>query len=247
MSDPLERLRGGSSGEAPSVDVIRSRARRIQRRRYVAVASSAAIVVALAGVGLFVRTNPTSTKEQQTRLDNHTQAFAPVATVPVPAAGAGTSAGTLEKAAATSAPSGAYAASQPAPNNDTAGTLATSQGALVAKVVAKTHGGGADFTLSVCNQGASSASRSFPTTDRYDFQVSRNGKTVWAYSHGHMHGNVVGSETWKPHECKTWTYTWDGKQDSGTPSPPGSYSVVGIMTSYSPQRTQPQTFCVYVC
>ncbi len=246
MSDPLERLRGSSDASVPSVDVIRSRAHRIQRRRYVAVASSAAIVVVLAGVGLFVRTNPSSTKQRQTSSNTAAQAFAPVATAPVPAAGgaSGSSAGALEKSAATSAPlAGGYAASAPGPANDS-----TSQGALVAKLVVKTHGGGADFTLSVCNPSASSTSRTFPNTDRYDFQVSRNGKVVWAYSHGHMHGDIVGSETWKAHECKTWTYSWDGKQDSGTPSAPGSYSVVGIMTSYSPQlRTQPQNFCVYVC
>jgi len=240
MSDPFDRLRGSSSDPTPpTVDAIRSRARRIQRRRYTAIASSSVVLVMLAGIGLFIRTRPDVHRTTTT-----TNALA---------GSISTAAPTLaEKAAAptnSSAASGAFAGAgetrlQPQSADATAAKPANG---LVLSVDVAKHAPGEDFTLKACNEQATSFTEQMRGTT-YDFEVSRGSTVVWRWSFGKMQPQYVAAQTWKPHECKTWSATWDGHDQSGKPLAPGTYDVVGILKAYpNDQRTAPRSFCLDVC
>ncbi len=236
MSDPLERLRGSASSDVPSLDAIKSRARRTQQRRYAALASGTLVVLLVAGIGLFLRTKPVSHGHVET-------ASAPLASA-VPSMSA-----PAEKAAQ----SNSFAASQPAPTvMRSSGALSADTAAapdpLVVTVGATKHVPGEDFTLKVCNSASSSVTRSFPTTQRYDFEVStKDGRPVWKWSAGQAFPDIVTSETWRGKECKSWTAHWDGRASSGQPATPGSYNVIGTLTSSPPRRTAPVPFCWNMC
>ncbi len=217
------------------------------------VASSGALIVLLvAGIGLFargpLRTDKPSTLASQAGGKSLVTTAAPevaggsagAANVPSEVGGArasGGSASTSEGAAA-AAPGPAYDSGltkQAAPKFTT--TL------LVKK---RSVGRGSDLTLKVCNQGDASASRTFRTVQRYDFEVDRAKTKVWQWSHDTSFAQTTGTVVWKVHECKSWTETWDAMDNNGAPVPPGTYSAYGWMPGYQQERSG-VSFCVDVC
>jgi hypothetical protein len=86
--------------------------------------------------------------------------------------------------------------------------------------------------------------RSFGSSQRYDFEVSQNDKLVWRWSDGMFFTQVVGEETWKSKECKTWTADWDATNSDGTPVATGDYEAVGILKTSPELRTSPKTVTV---
>lgn len=234
MSDPFERLRSGAAVSPPPVDAIKSRARRIQRRRYLMVASSASIVVVLAGVGLFVRTNHHPVQQTNSLASETRTSPSPQSESAQTAAGTAGGMNQSQKAA------------QPLAQNSDSAAMSLSP-SLNATVIATRHGTGEDFTLKVCNPGGSSTSRDFSSTERFDFGVSRGSSVVWRWSSGRTFQPTNGTEHWTSEQCLTWPITWNGRDNSGKPLPAGTYSVVGFLTSTTPLQSSPQTFCLVVC
>src|SRR5436305_12617874 len=64
MSDPFDALRGTAGRGVPDVDAIKSRARGIERRRRLALASSAVVIAAIALTGVVVKTRPGSSPSE---------------------------------------------------------------------------------------------------------------------------------------------------------------------------------------
>src|SRR5438552_978161 len=191
MTDPFEKLRGSTTDVvAPSVADIRTRAHRIQRRRYVTLASSAAIVALVAGVGLFVRLGPSSQPKMQAGSQQSastesgsalTGEAAPKALAPTaqPQSGAGGSAGRTVSGSATQG----YGATTGQAGQTTA--LSPQPPIDVTLIVKKRSiGRGDDLTLKACNPSSASVSWQFRTSQRFDFRVSRNGSEVWRWSNG---------------------------------------------------------------
>lgn len=62
----------------------------------------------------------------------------------------------------------------------------------------------------------------FPTSQRYDFQVmDGDGGVLWRWSDGRAFMQVSGEEHLQPGESLTWLATFDGALD------PGDYAVEG--------------------
>jgi hypothetical protein len=253
MSSPdfLDRLRSVDGPGAPAADLVRARARSIQRRRYVAVSSGALIVVLVAGIGLFVR-GP-SAPERSTALS---QSADSVATVPPGAAAesAGAVGGSRSKASLTKETPAAEDASAGA---SASGTESVPQAAMADRdapapmnatltVKERSLGRGVELTLKVCNQFDSTITRNFGTSQRYEFEVYQGGSKVWRWSHDKTFAQTTGSLSWKAHECKSWTDVWDGTDDAGTPRGPGKYSAVGWLAGNS-ERSKLVSFCLDVC
>jgi hypothetical protein len=251
MSDPLEALRGSlSDAEPPDLGAIRSRARRIERRRRVAVSSAAFVVVAVAVAGVLVRTGPSRptnlagprvttqapTVAEQSSGNALTSSGA-AKSAPEPQKGTATTSGEPAAGSYDTVSSGSEAAASKQPVALDA-TVSASKGA-------EPHH--ETFTLKVCNGTDTSARRDFGTAQRYDFEVSRDGKRVWRWSDGKVFAEQAGSVTWAPHTCKTWTADWNGMTSSGTPAGTGGYDVVGVLTTSPAQRTKPTSFCLDIC
>ena len=105
-------------------------------------------------------------------------------------------------------------------------------------------GRGKTFTLKVCNVSSATVTRDFGTSQRYDFEVSRRGKLVWRWSDGQMFSQVIGSESWKPKGCKSWSESWDASTADGGRAPAGDYEAVGILKAQPELRTSPTSFTV---
>jgi hypothetical protein len=245
MTDPLDRLRSTGSAEAPSLATIKSRAMRVQRRRYTMIASCAAFVLILAGAGLFARTSPSKPHQQASGAAKNAFTSGGGSVNVSTAAPSVRGLSGASKAEAGTSSSGS-AASALSPGSDI--TVNGPRETLLASIVATKKAPGETFTLQVCNATSSTVTRSFPTSQRYDFLVSsRSASKVWQWSDGQAFADHVGSETWKPKECKSWTAYWNGTTASGGLASPGSYEVQGTMTSNPRLQSVKLTFCLDVC
>jgi hypothetical protein len=246
MSDPFERLRDVAGPHMePDVGAIRARARAIQRRRYVLLGSSATVIVIVAMIGLVV-----------TRPDHKTQQLAkgtPQAVSGGKTFGRANTTGALSGAASTPTADKAAAlapgSAKGAPGVASSEAMRRSGPAPleVTLDVTKRTPRGATLTLKACNKGSETIERSFNTSQRYDFEISRNGELVWRWSDGMAFAQVVGDERWKAGECKTWSADWNGTNSMGAPASPGTYQAVGILKSSPVQRTKPKDVCLDLC
>jgi hypothetical protein len=253
VSDPFDVLREtGTTSPAPDVGVIKARARRIERRRRVALSSAAGVIAIVAAVGVLSKTGPGRSSQQVAqRASPSTESNAAGAASAAPALssqlqakqGVQTASG-----AASSAPAkgvaGQTAASMraAAPASDGSSPIQTT-----IDVAKGSQPHSERLTLSACNTSGAEVHRSFPTSQLYDFEVSRDGKRVWRWSDGRMFAQHVTDVSWAPHECKKWTETWNGTDSSGKPAATGSYQAVGVLTSSPAQRTVAKTFCLDLC
>lgn len=245
MTDPFERLRGESVDAAtPPADVIRSRARRIERRRYVALGGGATMVAVIAAVGIFLSSGPGGPSRVISE-----SAPQPPAADSAGGSGAVTGERTKGRVSAPQAETSAGEAAQGEALADMSAASGRVGGALTLSVSVKDRsvGRGAELTLKACNETDAAVSRSFSSGQRYDFDVRQDGATVWHWSHDRVFTQETGSETWGPGTCKSWTATWDGTDDNGTPRPPGEYEAVGVLSSSPPEKTKTKTFCLELC
>jgi hypothetical protein len=257
MSDPFDVLRGSiAASPAPDVGVIKARARRIERRRRVALSSAAGVIAVVAVVGVLSKTGPGRPSQEVAQRATPAAGFAETsgsagtaATAPASQLQAKQSLRTAANAANTAqrapksagaAPAAGMAAS--APSGDGSASIQTT-----IDVAKGPQPHSARFTLSACNGSGAEVRRSFPTSERYDFEVSRDGKRVWRWSDGRAFAQYVSDVSWAPHECKRWTETWDGTDSSGKPVATGSYQAVGVLSSSPAQRTAAKTFCLDLC
>lgn len=258
MSDPFERLtKTADFGATPDVGAIRARAKAIEHRRRLALSGSAVAVAVIAVAGILIGTNPNGTptadlaQEQfaTTPTPPAAQRSAPLAAVTVEDS---ESAGTVGSGSATAAKSApAQGPSQEAGvSADTSAAAPARGGGSVQELSAtlevedQTIGRGKTFTLKVCNQTSGTVTREFGSSQRYDFEVKRDGALVWRWSDGQAFTQVVGEETWKAKECKTWTEQWDATNSEGAPVPTGDYEAAGILKTSPELRSGAEKFSV---
>jgi hypothetical protein len=252
MSDPFDVLRTTPPRGAPDVGAIKGRARRIERRRRIAISSAAVVIAAVAVGGVVLRPGggPSRTTVAQRQLNTVTtttpqpeqfKAAAPLAPAPTTAETNGSSAGAQATAQR----------STPAPPRSAAGPSSGAAGTPTGLQLTVTAQGAGPhmerFTLQACNPSSSSVSVTFPTGQRYDFEVRQNNTLVWRWSDGMAFTMIYGQESWAPKQCKTYTATWNGTNSSRAPAASGSYTVTGVLTSSPRQSTAPKAFCLDVC
>lgn len=264
MSDPLERFRSTTGGGAPDVEAIRGRARMIRRRRYTGLSAGAAALAALAVAGVLVAGGPGDRAAQLAqRMD------APSSGGSRPAAEAEDAGDRAKGPASANAQAPADAAppeeadlradsprTQPSGGGEQreadarAGAAESSPsdagGRIVVTLRVAERAQGASFTMSACNTGDEPVELAFPTGQRYDFEVHRDGELVWRWSDGRAFTMVYGSERMEAGQCRTYTDSWDGTTSDG-PASPGGYDAVGVLASDPPRRSAAQAFCLDAC
>ncbi|HVE91643.1 MAG TPA: BsuPI-related putative proteinase inhibitor [Actinomycetota bacterium] len=103
------------------------------------------------------------------------------------------------------------------------------------------------MVLQVCNPADREVTVSFPTGQRYDFEMHRSGdpRPVWRWSDDQMFTQSLSSERWFPRECRQYATKTAG--ESGSRLSSGRYRVVGVLTASSQVRTEPLDLCVGDC
>ena len=250
MSDPFDVLREASDAPAPDVDAIKGRARKILRRRQVGLGAAAAVILSIAAIGIVaIPSDEPPQLAQQERTETRSDATSSDVRPRSPAAAMEGTTGAVEEKRADDV-------AAPAAGSSTAGSAVRSSGgsgapsALESTLTVKEGSvtqRGAEFTLKVCNPGAQAVSRDFGTSQRYDFEVHRSDEVVWKWSDARSFSQIVGSETWKSKECKTYTERWNGMTSAGAPASAGRYEAVGVLTTTKPQKTKPVSFCLDLC
>ena len=254
MSDPFEQLRFHTDDDvaAPDVDAIKSRARKIVRRRQVVLGGAAAVIAAIALIGIVAipgDEEPTQLAQREEGAEQGEEAYDYA----------------QEDAARVEGRSGGSAVKKDLPaqrsrardrtevaGGGPAAAVGSAAGPTQLEATVTVEEGtvtdrGAKFTLKVCNPGPQAVTRDFPTAQRYDFEVRRGDDLVWRWSDGRTFAQVLGRETWKPKECKTWMEDWNAMTSSGAPASSGRYEAVGILKSSEPQKTKPESFCLDLC
>jgi hypothetical protein len=254
MSDPFERLASTADfGATPDVAAIRARARGIEHRRRLALSGTAVAVAVIAVAGIMLGTSPSeSTRADlaQQQLQEPTPTAQARRSAPFAAVEDSESADAVGAGSATAGKSAPAAGPQQEAGVDTtAAAPARAEGSMqelkaTLEVEDQTIGRGKTFTLKVCNQTSGTVTREFGSSQRYDFEVKRDGEVVWRWSDGMVFTQVVGEESWKGNECKTWTEEWDATTSEGAPVPTGEYSAVGILESSPELRTAAEKFSV---
>jgi hypothetical protein len=260
MSDPFDRLRGSSEPSAPDLGAIKARALRIVRRRYTVLAGAAALIV-LAGIGGVLVSGPGEERSARSLAQGRSETRDEATAKPSPQAVAAqalradTSAGEPYASAAPRAESseqeraaaaGPGAASQAPTYND------GPPGFDVRLEINDESLGprrGVGFILRTCNHGDQPVELSFDTSQRYDFEVGRDGVQTWRWGLHQSFAQAQGTERWEPGECKNYSEWWDGMDDEGKPAPPGRYKGYGTLTTSSPHPilTPQQDFCLDAC
>jgi intracellular proteinase inhibitor BsuPI len=255
MSDPFERLASSASFDAPvDVDAIRARARTIQRRRQTGIASAGVTALAvIAVVGVLLATNPGA--EKSTSLAESAQEATPtprklamrqLAPSEVQAGKSESSSGAVGGGAASGGSAVAPAAGQSTTADSAVAAPAPTPKELDAtlEVEDQTLSRGKTFTLKVCNVTSGTVKRSFSSSQRYDFEVSKDGEVVWRWSNGQFFTQVIGEETWKAKECKTWSEDWNATNNDGTPVASDTYDAVGILNASPELQTSTKNVTV---
>ena len=90
------------------------------------------------------------------------------------------------------------------------------------------------MALEVRNRGNFPLTFQFPTSQRYDFLVTRqDGTLVWQWSHDKVFAQVFGSLTLDPGDVRVYRERWDQRDNEGRLVSPGWYTVEGL---FPPER-----------
>jgi hypothetical protein len=256
MTDPFDRLRELSGeGPSPDVDAIRRRARSIQSRRYATLGAAAGVSVLVLAIVVVVQRPHERARSLATKVGG------PASTPARDATGFQLegSEGEASSTASTPAPPRAVRSGQgAAPASKGAAGVAggqaqrasTAELELILKLSKTTLAPDEplQMTLTACNKTSRTIEATFPTAQRQDYEVSRSGSVVWHWSHDRAFAQVLTSESWTPGHCRDiGTEQWLQMDDGGRPVGPGSYDVVGVLTTTSPKRTPAQRVCVVPC
>lgn len=260
MSDRFDDLRWSPQrrGSTPDVDAIKARSRTIVRQRYSRMGGAAIAMGLLVVVGVVVASMPNDSAQRLATdalptIDTRTPRpgaeslanASPEADGTAPRRAGAASGGAVASPTAksgSSTTSGGEAAL--APSSESAQDRATDPPPPRFSVTldVTTTGRGAYFSLRLCNITDQSQKLTFPTGQRYDFDVYREGSIVWRWSHGRAFTQVYGEESFRPEECKIYNASWDGRESNGDQAPPGQYTAVGIVTSSPQQRSGAKAF-----
>ncbi|HYZ92856.1 MAG TPA: BsuPI-related putative proteinase inhibitor [Actinomycetota bacterium] len=262
MSDPLRNLGslGGWSSPAP-VSAIKARAIKMERRRHIALGTGGALIAIIGLTTLFAGARPdllhqgrpiargTSlvptpeflehtaepTAEGEGSSAEQLLAQAPVATESRRVDLRGDTPQSTEGSAAFAAPE-----ARQSTGNDLDVDLDVNDESFGPALRI-------GFTLTVCNGTDKPIEKTFPSGQRYDFEVKQDGEMVWKWSDGRAFTQVQGFERWDAGECRTFTDSWNGRNPDGSRAESGQYEAVGTLTSEKPMTSDPETFCVETC
>ena len=93
----------------------------------------------------------------------------------------------------------------------------------------------ATFTIAVDNPGPAPVSLTFPSGQRYDIVAMAGDVEVWRWSADRAFIALFGERSFQPGLTLLGRETWDWRDSSGAPLPPGTYRVVGSVASSPPQ------------
>ena len=117
---------------------------------------------------------------------------------------------------------------QPAPDPSLVLLLASDQPAYG-------QGGAATFTIAVDNRGSAPAGLTFPSAQVYDVVVLAGETEVWRWSGDRFFTAALTERTFPPGLTLLGRESWDGRDQSGAPLPPGSYRAVGSLATSPPR------------
>lgn len=264
MSDPLIRLRGQGSKTPPPIDAIRSRAARIERRRHLMLGSGGGLIAVIALSALFAGGLPGGREPKRDLADA-------LRLPPTPAIVAGTASPPTEGAEESGEQRLAVSDVGETTGGPTAATISAPPSRSGSSGSAQTSSGESDqtgspalevtlevsdqslltrryvFTLSACNKTGETVEATFPSGQRYDFAVGRDGEVVWQWSEGQVFTQEFGTESWEPGECKSYQEIWDGRDTAGALVEAGTYQAEGLLASDPQVRSGVQDFCVESC
>jgi hypothetical protein len=84
--------------------------------------------------------------------------------------------------------------------------------------------------LVVTNTTSDSMQYTFSSGKQFDVWISRGETEVWRWSRGHAYFQVFTHLSLSPGESKTFSATWDQRDEAGKQVPAGSYVVSGQLT-----------------
>lgn len=93
------------------------------------------------------------------------------------------------------------------------------------------------ITFTVENKSDKDISIDFPTGQRYDIWIEKDGNEVWRWSHGMMFTQAFGKMALKAGGKKTYEQIWQQVDNDGKQVSPGTYSVMARIASVSPRTT----------
>ena len=91
------------------------------------------------------------------------------------------------------------------------------------------------FTLAVDNPTEAPITVTFPSAQTYDIAVLLDGTEVWRSSAGLGFAAALAERSFPPGVTLLGRERWGWLDTSGTPLPPGSYRVIGTLTTAPPQ------------
>jgi Intracellular proteinase inhibitor len=91
------------------------------------------------------------------------------------------------------------------------------------------------FTLAVDNPTEAPITVTFPSAQTYDIAVLLDGTEVWRSSAGLAFAAALVERTFPPGVTLLGRERWAWLDTSGTPLPPGTYRVIGTLTTAPPQ------------
>jgi hypothetical protein len=96
-------------------------------------------------------------------------------------------------------------------------------------------GSTASFTLAVDNAGTAPVVATLPSGQRYDIVAYAGEAEVWRWSANRAFPAVIMEPEFAPGVTLLGRETWDWRDSAGSPLPPGTYRVVGILATTPPQ------------
>ena len=91
------------------------------------------------------------------------------------------------------------------------------------------------FTLAVDNPTEAPITVTFPSAQTYDIAVLLDGMEVWRSSAGLAFTAALVERSFPPGVTLLGRERWAWRDTSGTPLPPGTYRVIGTLTTAPPQ------------
>ena len=96
-------------------------------------------------------------------------------------------------------------------------------------------GAPASFTIAVDNPTDAPVTVTFPSSQNYDIAVSDGTREVWRWSADRVFASVIKDRTFQPGVTLLGRETWDWRDASGAPLPPGSYRIAGSLATSPPR------------
>jgi len=82
----------------------------------------------------------------------------------------------------------------------------------------------------------------FPTAQRYDFVVKKEGRVAWQWSADMMFAQVIGIEALTSGDSLAFTDEWDQKMSDGTNAVLGAYTIQGVLKTRPEKATREKRF-----